>query len=90
MKYKEFVVAAKEHSDRLADLLRAAGVRFKQRLVNDPARRSVYTIWVHPEDLGRAVLRRPGRHGRPGVPAVVGSVVDVLRRRRHLVDSDVS
>src|SRR6516225_6725530 len=54
MKYKEFDVAAKEHSDRLADLLRAAGVRFTQRPVKDPARQSVYAIRVHPADLVRA------------------------------------
>jgi hypothetical protein len=54
MDYKEFDVAGKEHSDRLADLLRAAGIRIEQRAVTEPGRRPVTVISVHPEDLGRA------------------------------------
>jgi hypothetical protein len=54
MDYKEFDVAGKEHSDRLADLLRAAGIRFEQRATTEPGRRPVSVINVHPEDLGRA------------------------------------
>src|SRR5438045_3582963 len=55
MNYQEYdVVAGKEHSDRLADSLRAAGIRFEQRTVTEPGRRLVYVINVHPDDLGRA------------------------------------
>ncbi len=54
MGYEEFDVADKEHSDRLADLLRAAGIRFEQRAATDARRRAAYVISVHPEDLGRA------------------------------------
>ncbi len=54
MDYKEFDVAGNEHSDRLADLLRATGIRFEQRAVTEPGRRQVSVICVHPEDLGRA------------------------------------
>src|SRR5262245_43056976 len=54
MKYREFAVSIEEYSDRLADLLRVAGIRFTQRPVDDPARKSVYVIRVHPADLDRA------------------------------------
>src|SRR4051794_10232150 len=54
MDYKEFDVAGKDHSERLAGLLRAAGIRFEQRAVEEPGRRTVSVICVHPEDLGRA------------------------------------
>ena len=55
MNYKEFdVVGGKEHSDRLADLLRAAGIRLEQHAVTEAGRRSVHVISVHPEDLRRA------------------------------------
>jgi hypothetical protein len=55
MKFKEFDVAGKkERSDRLADMLRAAGIRFEQRTMTKAGRGPVYVIRVHPEDLGRA------------------------------------
>src|SRR5215813_4317985 len=54
MKYTEFDVAGKEYSDRLAELLRVAGIRFTQRPADDPARKAVYVIRVHPADLDRA------------------------------------
>ena len=54
MRYRDFHLGSKAHSDRLADLLRAVGIRFKQRPLNDPARPSVYSLRVHPDDLDRA------------------------------------
>jgi len=53
MKYKEFDVAAKKHSDRLAETLRAAEIRFEQRVAMR-RRRSVYVICVHPDDFYQA------------------------------------
>jgi hypothetical protein len=54
MRYRDFDLATREPSDRLADLLRTAGIRFKQRPLNDPTRPSVYSLRVHPDDLDRA------------------------------------
>ncbi len=52
--YHEFDVAGKESSDRLAGLLRAAGIRFEQRALTETRRRPVYSISVHPEDVAQA------------------------------------
>jgi hypothetical protein len=55
MDSKEFdVTADKDLSDRLADLLREAGIRFEQCTVTDRGRQPLYIIRVHPEDLQRA------------------------------------
>jgi hypothetical protein len=67
------------------------GVQLAERLAGRRSRRGqelrlVLGTALDPEDLRRAVLRRTGRHGRPGLQAVIGPVVDVLRRRPHLVD----
>jgi hypothetical protein len=54
MDYQEFDVAGNEPSDSLAALLTAARVRFEQRPMTKPGRRSVSVITVHPDDLGKA------------------------------------
>jgi hypothetical protein len=54
-KFKDFDFAAlKEKSDKVADRLRVAGIRFSQRITKETGRRPVYVIAVHPADLGRA------------------------------------
>ena len=54
MNFEDFhIVAFKETSDRIADLLRRAGVRIRQRVIMEIGRPE-YVIAVHPEDLDRA------------------------------------
>jgi hypothetical protein len=54
MDYREFDVAAKDRSDRLAQSLRAAGIRFEQCATTQAQGRPEYVINVHHEDLDRA------------------------------------
>jgi len=54
MNFEDFhIVAVKETSDRLANLLRRAGVRIRQRVITEIGRPE-YVIAVHPDDLDRA------------------------------------
>lgn len=54
MVYNDFhLVAVKETSDRLLQLLLAAGVRVEQRVIHEIGRPE-YVIAVHPEDLEHA------------------------------------
>jgi hypothetical protein len=54
MDYEDFDFSGKEQSDRVADLLRPAGIRFEQRVETEPGRRPTSIISVHPEDIARA------------------------------------
>jgi hypothetical protein len=47
------IVARKEVSDRIADLLRSAGVRIEERVITEIGRPE-YVIAVHVEDVERA------------------------------------
>jgi hypothetical protein len=54
MSFEDFhVVAVKETSDRVADLLRRAGIRIQQRVITEIGRPE-YVIGVHLDDLERA------------------------------------
>jgi len=54
MSFEDFhIVAVKERSDYVADLLRRAGIRIQQRVITEIGRPE-YVIAVHPEDLERA------------------------------------
>jgi hypothetical protein len=54
MNFEDFhIVALKETSDRVADLLRSAGVRIQQRVITEIGKPE-YVIAVHPDDVDRA------------------------------------
>jgi hypothetical protein len=54
MNFEDFhIVAIKETSDRVADLLARAGVRIQQRVITEIGRPE-YVIAVHPDDVDRA------------------------------------
>jgi len=47
------IVAVQETSDRVAEMLRRAGIRIQQRVITEIGRPE-YVIAVHPDDLARA------------------------------------
>jgi hypothetical protein len=54
MNFEDFhIVAVKQTSERIADLLRRAGIRIQQRVITEIGRPE-YVIAVHPDDLERA------------------------------------
>ena len=54
MNFEDFhIVALKETSDRIADLLRRAGVRIQQRVITEIGRPE-YLIAVHSDDIDQA------------------------------------
>ena len=66
MNFEDFhIVAVKETSDRIADLLRHTGIRIQQRIITEIGRPE-YVIAVHPDDLERAAqaLSRDVEPGR--------------------------
>jgi hypothetical protein len=54
MSFEDFhITAAKKQSDRIAELLKRAGIRMQQRVISEIGRPE-YVIAVHADDLERA------------------------------------